>query len=69
MNPHKAILGKSNERGPKRKNSNVGIRCEKVKQRIRTRRHWKNVMSGVLRERIRMWEYDVKKVEQRIAGS
>ena len=32
MNPHKATLGKSNERGPKRKNSNVGIRCKKVKQ-------------------------------------
>ena len=28
MNPHKATLGKSNERGPKRKNSNVGIRCK-----------------------------------------
>ena len=32
MNPHKATLEKSNERGHKRKNSNVGIRCEKVKQ-------------------------------------
>ena len=25
MNPHKVTLEKSNERGPKRKNSNVGI--------------------------------------------
>ena len=25
MNPHKATLEKSNERGPKRKDSNVGI--------------------------------------------
>ena len=32
MNPHKATFEKSNERGPNRKNSNVGIRCEKVKQ-------------------------------------
>ena len=31
MNPHKATLEKSNERGPKRKNSNVGIRCKKSK--------------------------------------
>ena len=29
MNPHKATLEKSNERGPKTKNSNVGIRCKK----------------------------------------
>ena len=29
MNPHKATLEKSNERGPKRKNSNVGICCKK----------------------------------------
>ena len=54
MNPHKATFEKSIERGPKRKNSNVGIRCKK--------RRTKN--SGVLRERIRMWEYDVKKGEQ-----
>ena len=59
MNTYKATFEKSSERGPKRKNSNVGIRCKK--------RRTKN--SGVLRERIRMWEYDVKKVEQRIAGS
>ena len=32
MNTYKATFEKSNERGPKRKNSNVGIRCEKVKQ-------------------------------------
>ena len=51
MNPLKATLEKSNERGPKRKNSNVVIRCEKSRT--------KN--SGVLRERIRMWEYDLKK--------
>ena len=31
MNPHKATLEKSNERGPKRKNSNVGICCKKSK--------------------------------------
>ena len=29
MNPHKATLEKSSERGPKRKNSNVGICCKK----------------------------------------
>ena len=32
MNLHKATLEKSSERGPKREKSNVGIRCEKVKQ-------------------------------------
>ena len=32
MNPHKATLEKSSERGPKRKNSNVGICCKKRRQ-------------------------------------
>ena len=54
MNPHKTTFEKSSERGPKRKNSNVGILCKKRR----------TINSGVLRERIRMWEYDVKKGEQ-----
>ena len=67
MNPHKATLEKSNERGPKRKNSNVGICCKKR----RTMNTYKttfekssDIGAGVLRERIQMWEYAVKKGKQ-----